>query len=925
MAKKPNMTEVMKTEKQNLKTVVTGDSDAVKNMAKKPIENEKPNTTTPMMEQYLRVKAEHKDYLLFYRMGDFFEMFFDDAKQAAVALDIALTKRGKYEGEDIPMAGVPVHAADNYLAKLIRAGFKVAVCEQVESPAEAKKRGYKAIVKREVVRLVTAGTLSEDGLLNARSNNYLAALAFAKDSWSLAYADMSTGEFEVMPVSLDGLDGFIARINPGEILLNKNTLNENLSTMLKPWQEKLTILQGGSFDSSSGEQLLKGIFSKDKTIEFKNFSRSDMAAIHALITYLNDTQKGQLPRLKPPQKIMGDGVMIIDSSTQKNLELMRTLDGNAKGSLLAVMDMTVTGAGGRMLAGRLSGPLTSPPAINTRLTSVSSFVSAEPLRVALREKLRQSPDLERALSRLALGRAGPRDLSVIRDGLRIAAIIKQDLLSSKDGFLNGEGEIADAIAGIGSNQGLIDELTRALVVEPPILARDGGFVEKAYHGALDEFRMLRDESRRLIVSMEAKYREETAISALKIKHNNVIGYHVDVTPRHADKLMVSPFDAIFIHRQTLASSVRFSTSELAEMAGKISEAAERALNLEHEIFEKLRLMILDNWSQIIATASAIAVIDVATALAELAVKRNWSCPQVDNSLTFDIKNGRHPVVEEALRKQNSEGFVANSCNLNSGQSLWLVTGPNMAGKSTFLRQNALIVILAQMGSFVPADKAHIGVVDRLFSRVGASDNLAQGLSTFMVEMVETATILNQAGESSLVILDEIGRGTATYDGLSIAWATVEALHDTNKSRSLFATHYHELTVLATKLDNISLNTMRVKEWKNDLVFLHEVTSGAADRSYGIQVAKLAGLPSDVIARATQVLNQLEDSGEKKKITAIVNDLPLFQEVLRAKKSEDNSQLKDEVDKISPDELSPRDALELIYKLKKLAKNNGEQT
>lgn len=883
-------------------------------------EKENP-TVTPMMEQYLRVKADHPDSLLFYRMGDFFELFFDDAKQAAAALDIALTKRGKHNGEDIPMAGVPVHAADNYLAKLIRAGFKVAVCEQVETPAEAKKRGYKAIVKREVVRLVTPGTLSEDGLLNARRNNYLAALAFAKDTWSLAYADMSTGEFEVVPVSLDGLDGFVARVNPGEILINNNLLDENLSDVLKPWQEKLTILEANNFDSSAGEQSVKEIFGNDTPLE--NFSRSDMSAIQALISYLKDTQKGQLPRLKAPEKIMGDGVMVIDSSTQKNLELMRTLEGHSKGSLLSVVDMTITGAGGRMMAGRLAGPLTAPKEINRRLTSVQSFVSAEALRTTMREKMRQVPDMERSLSRLALGRGGPRDLSVIRDGLRVATAIKEILLTTKDKLLDEVGEIAEAVSGLGSNQELIDELVRALVIEPPLLSRDGGFVEKGYHSALDEFRTLRDESRRLIISMEAKYREETAISGLKIKHNNVIGYHVDVTPKHADKLMVEPFDATFIHRQTLASSVRFSTSELAEMAGKISEAAERALHLENEIFEKLRLMILDSWSEIISTANSVAVLDVSTSLAELAVKRNWSCPVVDMSLAFEINNGRHPVVEDALRSQNNQAFVANCCNLNQGQNLWLVTGPNMAGKSTFLRQNALMTILAQMGSFVPADSAHIGVVDRLFSRVGASDNLAQGLSTFMVEMVETATILNQASERSLVILDEIGRGTATYDGLSIAWATVEALHDTNKSRSLFATHYHELTVLATKLKNISLHTMRVKEWNSDLVFLHEVTDGAADRSYGIQVAKLAGLPSAVIERASQVLNQLEESGEKKKITSIVNDLPLFQEVLREKKQEKSSALKAELENILPDELSPKDALEIIYKLKKLAQAEGE--
>ena len=882
----------------------------------------KTNTTTPMMQQYLKVKASYPDCLLFYRMGDFFELFFEDAKKASEALDITLTKRGKHEGVDIPMAGVPVHASDGYLARLIRAGFRVAVCEQVESPAEAKKRGPKAVVKREVVRLVTPGTLSEDGLLNARRNNYLAAIAHAQGQWSVVYVDMSTGEFEAMAVPIDGFDSYISRINPGEILISKTALSNEISSLLDQWQDKLTILEPSQFDSGEGEACLKNLFGVSRLEGLGDFSRSDLAAIHGIISYLDETQKGQLPRLKPPIKRNSADIMVIDSATLKNLEIMRTLDGNTKGSLLSTIDLTVTGAGGRMLAARLAGPLTVPSEINRRLASVQAFVSAQSLREILREKLRQAPDMERALSRLALERGGPRDLTAIRSGLNAARDIKEALLAHKQGVLDDGDEIAEAISGLGAHYELIAELEKALVDEPPLLARDGGYVEKNYHATLDEFRTLRDESRRLIIGMEAKYRDETGINGLKIKHNNVIGYHIDVSQKHGDKLMAEPFNAQFIHRQTLASAVRFSTKELSELAGKIFEAADRALILEQEIFDNLRLRVLDSWAEIVSTAQALAIIDVSSALAELAVRKNWACPEVDDSLALDIKKGRHPVVEEALVKQNNAAFVANDCNLGEKQRLWLVTGPNMAGKSTFLRQNALIAILAQMGAFVPASKSHIGVVDRLFSRVGASDNLAQGLSTFMVEMVETAAILNQAGARSLVILDEIGRGTATYDGLSIAWATVEALHDSNCSRALFATHYHELTVLAKSLENISLQTMRVKEWKHELIFLHEVTQGAADRSYGIQVAKLAGLPADVIARASHILQQLEESGEKKKIIEMANDLPLFQETVRKRQEEkEASPLHEALLALAPDDLSPKEALEVVYKLKALFKND----
>jgi DNA mismatch repair protein MutS len=877
--------------------------------------------TTPMMAQYLELKAQYQGCLLFYRMGDFYELFFDDAKQAAAALDIALTKRGKHDGEDIPMCGVPVHASETYLSRLIRRGFRVAVCEQMEDPAEAKKsRGYKAVVKRDVVRLVTPGTLSEENLLNARRHNYLAALAQVGNEMTVAYADMSTGEFALESVAVETLDAFLARLQPGELLITvKMAADETARKALFDWQDITTLREASCFDSVKAERLVKKQFEVAELDGFGDFSRADLSAAGALLDYLHDTQKGNLPLLKPPQKRNPGRVMVIDSATQKNLELVKTLSGEAKGSLLNIIDLTVTGSGGRMLAKRLQGPLTDPVAINDRLDAVACFYDHEALARDLRTSLRRAPDLERAVSRLGLGRGGPRDLANIRDGLTAAHEIKTQLSKPIGPVDEMPREIKAAFEALGNHDAVIELLGRALVAEPPMIIRDGGFIAEKYHAALDEFRMLRDESRRLIAGLEGDYRKLSDITTLKIKFNNVLGYYIDVTAKHGDKLLNEPLNETFIHRQTLANAVRFTTTDLAELAGKISEAADRALALEHELFGDISIEVLDKWPAIMATAEALATLDVSCGLAELAMLENHVRPVVDESTDFEIIKGRHPVVEQALSRGGDEPFVANDCNLDDGNRLWLITGPNMAGKSTFLRQNALIVVMAQMGAFVPAASARIGVVDRLFSRVGASDDLAHGRSTFMVEMVETAAILNQSGPKSLVILDEIGRGTATYDGLSIAWAAVECLHDQNKSRALFATHYHELTALSGRLNQVSLNTMKVREWKGDLVFLHEVAPGAADRSYGIQVAKLAGLPPKVVARAEEVLLSLEESDAKGSLTDLAADLPLFQDMAERPTSvrAQSSPLDDALGDINPDQLSPREALEALYKLKAL--------
>ncbi|RMF07852.1 MAG: DNA mismatch repair protein MutS, partial [Alphaproteobacteria bacterium] len=717
-----------------------------------------------MMAQYLEIKAQHPDCLLFYRMGDFYELFFDDAVAAAEALDITLTRRGKHLGEDIPMCGVPVHSADSYLARLIRKGFKVAVGEQTEDPAEARKRGSKAVVQREVVRIVTPGTLTEDVLLDARANNYLAALARAQNCYALAWVDISTGDFHLSRVAASEIDTELGRLLPGEILVSERLLADDrmAQSALAEWMPRVTTRPATDFDSADGEARLKALFGLGSLDGLGTIERAELAAAAAIVGYLEETQKQNLPKLARPRVETVNETMAIDRATRRNLELSETLSGERKGSLLATIDRTVTGGGARLLAQRLGAPLTDPVEINGRLDLVGYFVERETLRERLRSRLRRTPDMERALSRLSVGRGGPRDLAAVRDALGAAGTIRAALAAEieRSDLAGTPVQLERAMTGIGEHAALVDRLTAALQPDLPLTTREGGFIARGYDGTLDEFRTLRDESRRLIAGMEGRYRESTGIANLKIKHNKLLGYHIEVKPAQAGKLMEPPLSAEFTHRQTLANAVRFNTAELADLAGRIGEADVRALAREMELFEQLRQQVLGQWDDLMAAAHALAELDVATALAELAEASRFTRPVVDDGLDFSVVGGRHPVVERFLVEAGSQPFVANDCNLASDQRLWLITGPNMAGKSTFLRQNALIAILAQMGSFVPAESAHIGVVDRLFSRVGASDDLARGRSTFMVEMIETAAILNQATERSLVILDEIGRGTA---------------------------------------------------------------------------------------------------------------------------------------------------------------------
>ncbi len=886
---------------------------------------EAPSRVTPMMEQYLEIKAAHPGLLLFYRMGDFYELFFEDAEIASKTLGIVLTKRGKHQGMDIPMCGVPVERSEDYLHRLIGAGHRVAVCEQTENPAEAKARGNKSVVRRGVVRLVTPGTLTEDTLLDARTNNYLIAITRARgsagaDRLGLAWIDISTSEFMVTECATAELAATLARINPNEAIVTDALYSDNELAPTLRELPSVTPLTRDVFDSATAERRLCDYFAVATMDGLSAMSRLEATAAAAAVTYIDRTQVGKRPPLSPPAREAAGTTMAIDPATRANLELTRTLAGERRGSLLDAIDCTVTAAGSRLLAQRLAAPLTDVAVITRRLDAVSAFVADSAAREDVRTVLRAAPDMSRALARLSVGRGGPRDLASLRDGI-LAADQALELLAQ---LADPPAEVSTVMAALRRpSRDLAQEFSRALSEQLPLIKRDGGFVREGYEAALDESRNLRDASRLVVAAMQARYAEDTGIKTLKIRHNNVLGYFVEVTAQHGDKLFAPPLNATFIHRQTLAGQVRFTTAELGETEAKIANAGERALNLELEIFERLSAMALAASDDLRNAAHAFAMLDVATSLAKLAIDDNYVRPDVDGSLGFAIEGGRHPVVEQAL-KRDGQPFIANACDLSpapaqkSGQ-LWLITGPNMAGKSTFLRQNALIAVLAQAGSYVPAARATLGLVDRLFSRVGASDNLARGRSTFMVEMVETAVILNQASERSLVILDEIGRGTATFDGLSIAWAAIEHLHESNRCRTLFATHYHELTALSARLPRMFNATVRVKEWQGDVVFLHEVLPGSADRSYGIQVAKLAGLPPAVITRAKSVLAKLEAQDRGQTARALADDLPLFAVPSRAaaedKPPSEAELLVEAVKALHPDEMSPREALDALYALR----------
>ncbi len=874
---------------------------------------------TPMMAQYFEIKSANPDCLLFYRMGDFYELFFEDAEIASRALGIVLTKRGKHDGQDIRMCGVPVERADDYLNRLIALGLRVAVCEQIEDPAEAKKRGAKSVVKREVIRLVTPGTITEERLLEPGRARLLVAVQRVRAgdgrwAYGLAALDLSTGAVSLSEADEAGLAAEIARLEPSEVVAAQALYDEPaFQRLVADMRLAATPLAREAGDSAAAERRVCEFYGVETLDGFGAFTRAEVAALALALAYVKRTQFEAEPALSPPTRRARGASLEIDAATRANLELTRTLSGAREGSLLATIDLTVTPAGARLIAERLASPLTNPEAINQRLDSLDFLVEAAPIREALRRALAGAPDFLRSLSRLSLDRAGPRDLAAIRDGLAAAHELAR-ILDAADELPAG---LLRSYALLRADCGALSrDLEAMLADELPLVKRDGGFVRAGALSPLDEARALRDETRRVIAEMQASYAQETAVRQLKIKHNNVLGYYIETPQAQGEAMLKPPLSATFIHRQTMAGALRFTTAALVDLEARIASSAERALALELDAFERLRQACLAESEALRGFGAAIADIDVAAALAEIAVKREWTRPVVDASLAFRIQGGRHPVVEAAL-KAAGEPFVANDCDLSGdvadGGRIAVVTGPNMAGKSTFLRQNALIALVAQLGSHVPAARAHIGVVDRLFSRVGAADDLARGRSTFMVEMVETAAILNQATSRSLVILDEIGRGTATFDGLSIAYACVEHLSAVNRSRALFATHFHELTQLAETLPRLTNLTMRVSEFKGSLVFLHEVVAGAADRSYGIQVAKLAGLPASVVKRARKVLADLEAS----RPSGTLDSLPLFS-YEPPKPQPAHDELREAMSALDPDAMTPREALDALYALRRLA-------
>ena len=855
---------------------------------------------TPMMQQYKKVREKHPGFLLFYRMGDFYELFGEDAIVASQTLQITLTRRrsSKEGDEGIPMCGVPFHAVEGYIARLLKAGHKVALCEQTETPEQAKKRGgHKALVRRDVTRLFTSGTLTEEELLDAHSSNWLAVLATEKGQMGLAWLDLSTGEFYMQEVEEASLTAALSRINPQELVLDAATA-EAFSVQLAPFVGRLTS-HDTLVDLATAEDILQKTFEEMPALSGGAMVR----AAGALVDYVHLTQMGRLPTLGVPRVIGQNTVMMLDASTRRNLEITETLQGEMKGSLMWAVDQTVTSAGARTLAQWLNAPSTDRKALNERQEALKAFGGQTMVRSELRDALKQTADMGRALSRLTLERGGPRDLAALRNTLSLFPNILNLLKKLKE-MPDVLKKTSEDLCGFDSLSAL---LTNALQTESlPLLVRDGGFVAAGFCNDLDGFRHLSQNGLDKLRQLERQEAERTGISSLKVKYNKVWGYFFEVTKTHADRV---PDD--FIHRQTTSNAQRFSTASLMQLAQDIGAAEQNALAREMEVFHELTDAVQQDAQSLLIAAEALATLDVLAAGAELEQTQQFVLPTLTDDTAFEVKAGRHPVVDQMV-----ENFVANDADLSAGK-FWLITGPNMAGKSTFLRQNALIAILAQIGYPVPAKAAIIGLVDGIFTRIGASDDLAGGRSTFMVEMTETADILKGATSKSLVILDEIGRGTATYDGLAIAWACVEHLVTRNQCRGLFATHYHELTTLSNQHRTLENHHVAVKEWKGDIVFVHQLKSGPAPGSYGVHVARLAGLPGSAVQRAEDILQGLERSSKGKK-AANAADLPLFTNGSSTPVAAPQpSAVEGKISEVNLDDLTPRQAQNLLYELRQM--------
>ncbi|MDG1982635.1 MAG: DNA mismatch repair protein MutS [Alphaproteobacteria bacterium] len=866
------------------------------------------NKTTPMMEQYLTIKNKHKDALLFYRMGDFYELFFEDAIAASKALDITLTKRGKTNGMDIPMCGVPFHSADNYLPKLIKKGFNVAVCEQTETIEEAKINLKKGPLKREVVRIISPGTLTEDNLLDRNANNFLGAISDVNGSISISWVDVSTGCFKSRNLQKENnqkqlLTNLLLRMNFSEILVSDAM---ELNIISEEWHPIIKKQSSSLFHYSSCLQQIYSYFSIMSLEGIGKFSDGEVIASGVLLSYLKLTQCGKLPILSMIKNESENNFLEIDYFTQKSLEILSNLSGETKGSLITALDETKTAGGARLLKQRITEPFYKVVEIEKRYNLINWFLNNDIDIFKLQNNLENIPDIERSLSRISLLRGSPKDLSILCNGLLNVKQIYEIIISFKD-RLNQAPLLNNILNQISVDYSLFEDIKNSLKKDLPVSTKEGGFIRDGYDDNLDKLRNLRNNELEEITKLQNKYSDLTNVNSLKIKYNRMLGYHIEVRAVHDKALRDKD---IFIHRQTTAQTSRFTTIELNEAENQLINSYDKSISIEMDIFKNFTNQIINEGKKILDIASAISELDIGIMVVKQSKDRDYVCPKILENKTLEIIEGRHPVVETQM-KLSDNSFISNDCILNKDDFLWLITGPNMAGKSTYLRQNALIVIMAQAGLFVPAKEANIGVFDKIFSRVGASDDLAKGQSTFMIEMIETSLILNTASEKSLVILDEIGRGTATFDGLAIAWSVLDYLHNNIKPRTLFATHYHELTSLKEDLNHLSCHKMSIKEWNNSIIFMHKIIEGEADKSYGIHVAQLAGLPFEVIKKATQLLSKLENNKDNSNLKKSDN---LDDNYLNINESQIFFK---EFDNINVDNISPREALDILYKLKLL--------
>ncbi len=863
-------------------------------------------TLTPMMAQYSNIKSLYPDHLLFYQMGDFYEMFFEDAIDAAPVLGITLTKRGYQNGEEIPMCGIPISAVNQYIPKLINNGQKVAICEQSK---ENTTQNNKKIVERKITRIITSGTLTDDNLLNSKNNNFLLSIYDNKQNIGLSWCDISTGEIFFSTTERKNLSNEICTINPKEILVQKGS-----SALIDRERDyKITEIDSRNFQINICERLIKEQYQLSQLDGFGINSPEQISAIGSLLGYIELTQIDKRPLLQRPKNRTDIDYMLIDEATQNSLEILINNRGKKQGSLLNSLDKTITSAGGRKLCQRVIRPSTSVDEINLRLTDIEFSIKNKTFSEKARNLLKEFPDITRPLLRLSLGRSSPRDMGSIRSGLGIVKLFNN--LNDPDTEQNVPPRINNQLKIIQgeSKKNLFTTLNNALNENLPNSIADGNIFRGGYSEELDKLRMLKNNTTRFILELQEKYILETNIKALKIKYNNFLGYFIECPSSNAPLIEELVRDNSFIHRQTLKNQIRFTTAELNELQTKIIESSQKIYELEENYFNDLSKVIIENSESINLISDAIAEIDITMSFAKLATERGYCKPIVNDSKKFIVEKGRHITVEDSLLTDKNQKFIANDCTMDEYKNVQLITGPNMAGKSTYLRQNALIAIIAQIGSFVPAKSAEIGIIDKIFSRVGASDDLAAGRSTFMVEMVETSIILNQATSRSFVIIDEIGRGTATFDGLAIAWATLEFLAKENNCRTIFATHFHELTNLTLELKNIQNMAMQISEEAGEIIFLHEIKTGIVDKSYGIQVSKLAGLPMSVTQKAEIILKELESQNYLSR----KDQLSLFAEN-KHKEKYTKDQLRDELLKINIEDTTPIEALNILLKLKDIA-------